>query len=176
MKKLTLKNLMVYELIFIFLLGSLMHFIYDWFPNPITALFSPVSESSWEHLKLFILPMIIVAFFEFRYIKNINLILWTKLVQFAFMALFIITFFYNYTGVFGVRAVLMVDICSFLSAICIGQIISYRIFISKKKPPVKTSTIAAILFLIFIGFINFSYNVPSIPIFQNQESTSRLPK
>ena len=34
------------------LVGTLLHFVYDWWPNALTAIFTPVNESVWEHLKL----------------------------------------------------------------------------------------------------------------------------
>ena len=34
------------------LAGSALHFLYDLWPNPLTAVFAPVNESVWEHLKL----------------------------------------------------------------------------------------------------------------------------
>lgn len=36
--------------------GACLHFVYDLFPNPITALLSPVRESLWEHVKLVFWP------------------------------------------------------------------------------------------------------------------------
>ena len=38
------------------LAGTLLHFLYDWLPNPLTALIAPVNESVWEHLKLLFWP------------------------------------------------------------------------------------------------------------------------
>ena len=38
------------------LVGACLHFLYDLLPNPVTALFSPVIESIWEHLKLIYWP------------------------------------------------------------------------------------------------------------------------
>ena len=38
-------------------LGVLLHFLYAWLPNPLTALFSPVRESLWEHLKILFYPI-----------------------------------------------------------------------------------------------------------------------
>ena len=43
------------------LLGGPLHFLYDWFPNPVTALFSPVNESLWEHGKLIFWPILAAA-------------------------------------------------------------------------------------------------------------------
>ena len=39
--------------------GSCLHFVYDLFPCPVTALFAPVSESLWEHAKLLYWPTLI---------------------------------------------------------------------------------------------------------------------
>ena len=36
--------------------GTLLHFVYELFPSPVTALFSPMRESLWEHLKLLFYP------------------------------------------------------------------------------------------------------------------------
>lgn len=38
------------------LAGACLHFLYDLLPNPVTALFSPVNESIWEHIKLIYWP------------------------------------------------------------------------------------------------------------------------
>lgn len=38
------------------LAGCVLHFVYGWLPNAVTALFSPVNESLWEHLKLVFWP------------------------------------------------------------------------------------------------------------------------
>lgn len=38
------------------LAGASLHFLYDFLPSPVTALFSPVNESIWEHLKLIYWP------------------------------------------------------------------------------------------------------------------------
>ena len=47
--------------------GGPLHFLYDWFPNPVTALFSPVNESLWEHGKLIFWPILAAAFVLSRF-------------------------------------------------------------------------------------------------------------
>lgn len=44
-------------------LGVLLHFLFQWFPGPATALFSPVRESLWEHLKILYIPLLLSALF-----------------------------------------------------------------------------------------------------------------
>ena len=40
------------------LAGFVLHFLYQWWPNAVTALFSPVNESLWEHIKLIFWPFL----------------------------------------------------------------------------------------------------------------------
>ncbi len=55
------------KLIFTYLMaaaaGVLLHFLFQWFPNPVLALVSPVRESIWEHVKLIYFPMLAVSLF-----------------------------------------------------------------------------------------------------------------
>lgn len=51
------KKLILYYLIAAGL-GVLLHFLYQWFPNPALALISPVRESVWEHVKLLYFPLL----------------------------------------------------------------------------------------------------------------------
>ena len=44
------------------LAGSALHFLYDLWPNSLTAVFAPVNESVWEHLKLLYWPFLAAAF------------------------------------------------------------------------------------------------------------------
>lgn len=42
-------------------LGIFLHFLHGWFPNGVTALFSPVRESLWEHGKIIFWPYLLAA-------------------------------------------------------------------------------------------------------------------
>lgn len=41
--------------------GAALHFVYGLFPNMLTAAFSPVNESVWEHVKLLYWPYLAAA-------------------------------------------------------------------------------------------------------------------
>lgn len=43
------------------LAGCILHFLYQWLPNVLTSLFSPVNESLWEHVKLIFWPYLCAA-------------------------------------------------------------------------------------------------------------------
>lgn len=42
-------------------LGGALHFLYSYAPGAITALFSPVNESLWEHVKIIFWPYLLAA-------------------------------------------------------------------------------------------------------------------
>ena len=56
MKKILINSL------FIFVISSIFHFVYNIFPNNITALFFPVNESIWEHYKLLYTSAILFSY------------------------------------------------------------------------------------------------------------------
>ena len=47
-------------------LGVLLHFLFEWFPGPVTALISPVRESVWEHVKLIYFPLLAASLYMGR--------------------------------------------------------------------------------------------------------------
>ena len=42
--------------------GAALHFLYDVWPNPLTAVLAPINESVWEHLKLLYAPFLVCGF------------------------------------------------------------------------------------------------------------------
>ena len=42
-------------------LGVLLHFLYGWAESPLTAPFSPVRESLWEHVKIVFWPLLLAG-------------------------------------------------------------------------------------------------------------------
>ena len=47
-------------------LGVLLHFLFGRFPNPVTALISPVRESIWEHVKIIYFPLLAASLYMGR--------------------------------------------------------------------------------------------------------------
>ncbi len=57
------------------ILGTLFHFVYGWSGQLwLVGLFVPVNESTWEHMKLLFIPMLIYIMFGNLYIKRQGLI------------------------------------------------------------------------------------------------------
>ena len=137
----------------LFLIGSLMHFIYGFSQNNIIiGLISPVNESIWEHLKLLLLPVICwwVVYYIFNGKKySIDANKWFTAASISLLtSLFAIPMiYYFYTGAFGIKS-LLIDILSLLIALTIGQLLGYHFYKYSKG---INSTIS-IFFLVFYNY------------------------
>ena len=73
--------------------GVLIHNLYMWLPIPLTAVFSPVIESLWEHIKLLFYPLLAVALIFGRDRESRAIRLWSDLTVCG--ALLIISYIYH---------------------------------------------------------------------------------
>ena len=65
------KRYIVTGFLFVGILGTLFHFVYDWCRQArLIGLFVPVNESTWEHMKLLFIPMLIYIAICFQYVKK----------------------------------------------------------------------------------------------------------
>lgn len=168
MKNISVKQISIFGAVFMIILGSLLHFLYQFSSNnQIVALFSPVNESVWEHGKLFLLPLLVVAIVEYLKIRDLSKILYVNLTQLLIMLSFVFAFFYGYTGALGIEN-LFIDISSFVVAVIIGEFYSYRQLSSKKRPPLNKYVSSIALISIILAFTVFTYYPPDLPIFTSQ--------
>lgn len=164
MKK--IRNFQIISVIFVWIVGTLLHFTHEWFPNStIFTIISAVNESTWEHLKLVFFPMLCMTIIGYFYNKSVKNFLYAKLISILIAMSFIVVFFYTYTGIIG-RNFAVLDIGSFFVAVILGEYFAYRIMISDKKRH-NSSISIAILIAILIGFTVFTYYPPNIGLFEN---------
>ncbi len=109
--------------IFIILIGSFSHFLYDLTNhNKFVGFFTAVNESTWEHLKLVIFPTLIWMCIEYHfYFNNLNYF-FSRFLSLIIMLLIIPVIFYGYTF-FTKKPILFIDISSFIISIVVGQFI-----------------------------------------------------
>lgn len=68
MNKKKIKNYQIFSILFVFLLGTLLHFTYELSGNNLfIATFSAVNESVWEHLKLIFFPSLLTVIIGILY-------------------------------------------------------------------------------------------------------------
>ena len=68
-----LKKMIILNAILTFVLCFLTHFVYTLLPNPVFAIFFPVNESIWEHMKMLYTTILLYGIIEYLIIKKYNL-------------------------------------------------------------------------------------------------------
>ena len=161
-----IRNYQIASAFFVCIAGTLLHFTYKFFgENSFVASFSAVNESVWEHLKLLFFPLLLTTIIGYFYIeKNVPNFLCSKTLGIITAMLFIVIFFYTYTGIIR-KSILLIDIASFFVAVILGEYLAYKLMISN----FECNNIIAIIILsaILIGFIVFTYFTPKIEIFRD---------
>ena len=159
-----LKKSNIRGFLFVSILGTLLHFTYEWSgQNPMIGLFSAISESIWEHLKLLFFPMIIFIIIEYKKYgaSSRDLLAARTLGLFCGLA-FIPVSFYTYTGIIG-KSFTVLDIAIFFVSAFLTFYISTKLL---QKPLRVTSLTAVILLCVLTAlFFLFTFNPPHIQLF-----------
>jgi hypothetical protein len=148
--------------------GVLLHFAYDWSGgNRVVAAIAPANESVWEHLKLVLIPVLALGVEEAVWGVNLRRLWWAKLVEVVTASVFIVAFFYTYTGALGIESNVAVDILSYLVAIAGGQWLSYRLLVSERSRAPTLAVSVTALVLLVVGFGVLTFSPPHIPLFRD---------
>lgn len=167
------KKLFRYEIagfVFVGILGTLGHFLFEFFNESIlTGLFCPVNESVWEHLKLLFFPYFIWTVIEYFFLKGQHNYFYSKIIGVVSGSVFIVAFFYTYSGVTG-NVSTFADILSFFVGVAIAFTISYEIMRNGKTGSRLRENVSLCVF-IFISavFFIFTFAPPLIPLFEDPQ-------
>lgn len=112
----TLLKLDIIGFVFVSVIGTLAHFVFEWSGNnTVVGLFCPINESPWEHLKLIFFPYLIWTVAQYFIMHKSKNIFPAKFIG-VFVGMGItLSFFYTYTGIIG-KNIDLLNIASFLSA------------------------------------------------------------
>lgn len=154
--------------LFIFGLGAVMHFLYEWTGyQRWAAIIAPVNESVWEHTKMMVLPILLWGLVEFLVLKSpLKPWLSAKTLGLAVMYLVIIGLFYMYTGILGYD-VMWVDILIALLAAAGAQGISYWVLSEEKSFGMYHLLLWALLILMLVMYFSFTVNPPKLQLFED---------
>ena len=148
-------------------LGTFGHFAYELSgKNTILGYFTPVNESTWEHLKLLFFPTLIFSVFEYFLMKEKPNNYPVAIVFSLIVGLVsIIMIFYTYSGVLGYK-IEWFNIAIYYIALLIMLIVK-TILLSLKFES-KTANIISLLwiFVMALMFIIFTYNPLNFGIFK----------
>ena len=167
----TNKTIFIYELIgmvFIIFLGSALHFTFALSGNqPIVGAFSAVNESVWEHLKLAFWPSLLLTVIEYPLLrKAANNFFTAKAIGVYLIVAIIPLVFYSYTALSG-ESIFAIDISSFVVAVIIGQLLSYKLLTYRQLPRNINKIAVAVIILLALAFIVFTYYPPQLQIFKD---------
>ncbi len=146
-----------------------LHFTYEWSGETfLVGLFTPINESIWEHLKLVFWPTLlwwIIGFAVFRRNRNLSWRRWFQAmsVSIIFGIIFIIFWFYSWSGAFGVEAE-WVNLSSLVSVL-FGQLLAMHVYRVTKERWIYLAPALVIIFILAFLSGYFTYFTPDLPIF-----------
>lgn len=149
----------------VFLLGFLVHNIYDWLPSFITTIF-PVNESLYEHVKLIYISILIVGicyyFLTYKKEEYHNYFFSLYLTCLFNISLFYIIFLPFYYQ-FGEN--LVVTLIIYLISIIVSQYLNYYIITKTKNCKLVNILGIVLLTLNYLILLYFTYNPLQIDFF-----------
>lgn len=152
--------------VFVSVLGTLLHFAFDWSrQNIIIGIFSAVNESIWEHIKLLYFPQIIFIFIEKHYLKPLPKNFWyAKAIGILIGIITIPTLYYTYSGILGVN-VDWFNILIFFITSALVFFIETKIIKNSRGGFVSPTVSKFLIFIVGILFVIFTFWTPKIPLF-----------
>lgn len=154
-----------YNILFIFIIGTLLHFTYAWTNNNfIIGLISPTNESIFSHTKLLILPTFLFYLLFYRRNKAIlkkSKFFSSMIIQLVSSILSMVLIYYTARYGFNLES-LSFDIFLFFLSILIGLILSNLYY----KHSNKSFNYQLYSFLIVILTIIFTIKPLNFPFFK----------
>ena len=147
--------------------GTLLHFLYEWSNESVfVAPFSGINESTWEHMKLLFVPMLIFAVIQSFYFKEYEAFWCIKLKGILFGLLLIPVLFYTYNGIIGTSPDWINIFIFFISAAAV-YIYEARMLLNENSSCISKKLAVIILCIIAVMFVVFTFVTPNIAIFED---------
>ena len=168
MQNISFKSLNKKDLPFILaviILGSLNHFLYDWTGgSSLAALFCPINESPWEHLKLLFFPFLFVTLGTAALYRFLDRrFFYCRFLGVVCGMAFTLVSFYTYTGIWGSHA-LILDLLIFFLSVALSFSAARFFFRALKQIPSANVIFTLWGAGIFFFFV-FTCFPPGIPLF-----------
>ena len=157
--------------IFFAILGTIMHFAYDWSnESRVIALIAPINESVWEHLKLLFFPYIIYGVFEAIKLTDEKFnVYFAKLISILCGFFITLAVYYIVLGATG-RQIDWVNILSFFVGIAFAYLVSYNIINKSIGRGLINGLSIAVLLIIALLFFFLTYFPIKIPMFMDPQN------
>ena len=146
--------------------GTILHFLYDRTGEALlTAPFSGVNESTWEHMKLLFWPMFLYAVVQSFFFRDRN-DFWCIKLRGTLIGLSLIpVLFYTYNGAFG-KTPDWLNISFFFLSAALAYFVEYLLFSNNFTLRYSWLAFLCLLMVAFL-FVIFTFYPPKFPLFQD---------
>lgn len=162
------KNLFIWQfagVTFTAVLGTILHFLFQWTDLKILAPISAVNESTWEHMKLLFIPSLIFAAIQYFVSHKDYGCFWVvKLIGILFGTLLIPILFYTLSGSFGTLSV-VINITIFFLSIFLEYTTEYFLFDKISCKTWLNWISIGVLIIVLALFFIFTFCPPKLPLF-----------
>ena len=148
------------------LIGTLLHFLYEWTKSILVAPFSCINESTWEHMKIVFWPMFIFAIIQSLFLKHREDFWNIKLKTILIGIILIPLIYYTYNGVIGPSPD-WINISIFFISVAIAYFCEYKLLINEDSDKNNLIPPMVILYFILILFVIFTFITPTLAIFMD---------
>lgn len=150
------------------IIGTLLHFLYNWSgESKLVALFAPINESPWEHMKMLFFPFL--AFTIFITIKlrqdKFNT-LYSNYTAIVIGMIVTLCYFYTLNGMLGGNNE-WVNLSSYFVGMAFAFIVSYFLINNSVGNGYPNTFGGIMLVVTCLVFFLFTFKPPLIPLFQD---------
>lgn len=161
-----LKKLKIIDIIIIFILTFIFHFLYDLIPNNFTAIFFPVNESIWEHMKIFVSAILVWGLVDKFLLNKFNIyynnhFFSTVLTSILSIALYLIIYLPLYK-IFG--ETMFISIGLMLLVYAFMAYVSYKI-LSGRELNINKVFLIIVIIVTYVSFGLLTYKPPKYFLF-----------
>ena len=166
----SIKRWQIIGLLVTSIVGTLLHFLYEWFGEAAwIAPFSGVNESTWEHMKLLFWSMFLFSIVQSFFFKDRKDFWYVKLKGILLGLALIPIIFYTYNGAIG-KSPSWFNIAIFFITTAIVYIYETKEFNRNKMKFISPKLAIPLLSAIALLFVAFTFKTPELEIFRDSVS------
>lgn len=151
-------------LTFVSILGTILHFLYDWTGVGFVKFISAIDESTWEHMKILFFPMLIFSFVQYPFFKDYKNYWCVKTLGIIIGISLIPILFYTFNGAIA-KSPAWVDISIFFISAGIAYLIE-GVLLKNNLMNCKFKIIPVVVLVVLtVMFVAFTFNKPALLIF-----------
>jgi hypothetical protein len=163
---------LIIKILIIHVIFIILHYLYDWFPNPVTSIFSGINESVYQHMKIGFFSYLLYVVIEFLLIRksiiSLGSYFYARMFAISYFPLAMMVIYLLGPLVFGNTENVLFEII-FANLALLATSFSTLVIeaqIEKTEPGQLFRFVIIALFVIsFAQYIVFTYRLPWFDIF-----------